>query len=274
VPGIFGAIWQDINEPEALARWQARLDPVGNMVVDIGGTSEVAVISLSGIVTSQSIQVGGDELDQAIITFGKKVYPLMLGERTAGEIKMVLGSALPAGDEPDAEIRGRDLVSALPKAIVISAEEIRRAPEEPLAVIVDAVKSTMDDLPELAGDVMDRGIALTGGGALLRSGRAAQGRGRHADPHGRQPARTGGAGNRQARRGLRHAAPGAGAGVKALSSQPPSWQSRWPGGGAGCGSASSPGSGPAAARCWPSGQRAGWAAGRLCGGSAAGRREG
>src|SRR5215468_1820423 len=145
-------------------------EPTGNMVVDIGGgTTEVAVISLGGIVTSQSIRVGGDELDQAIITFGKKEYSLMLGERTAEEIKITLGSAYPSNDEPNAEIRGRDLVSGLPKTIVISAEEIRRAIEEPLSLIVDAVKSTLDKCPpELAGDVMDRGIALTGGGALLR----------------------------------------------------------------------------------------------------------
>jgi rod shape-determining protein MreB len=145
-------------------------EPTGNMVVDIGGgTTEVAVISLGGIVTSQSIRIGGDEMDQAIITFGKKEYSLMLGERTAEEIKMALGSAFPSVDEPLAEIRGRDLVSGLPKTIVISAEEIRRAIEEPISLIVDAVKTTLDKCPpELAGDVMDRGIALTGGGALLR----------------------------------------------------------------------------------------------------------
>ncbi len=145
-------------------------EPTGNMVVDIGGgTTEVAVISLGGIVTAQSIRVGGDELDQAIINFGKKEYSLMLGERTAEEIKMALGSAFPSPDEPNAEIRGRDLVTGLPKTIVISAEEIRQAIEEPLTVIVDAVKTTLDKCPpELAGDVMDRGIVLTGGGALLR----------------------------------------------------------------------------------------------------------
>jgi rod shape-determining protein MreB and related proteins len=120
-------------------------------------------------VTSQSIRVGGDELDQAIINFGKKEYSLMLGERTAEEIKMALGSAFPSSDEPNAEIRGRDLVSGLPKTIVISADEIRRAIEDPLSVIIDTVKTTLDKCPpELAGDVMDRGIALTGGGALLR----------------------------------------------------------------------------------------------------------
>ena len=145
-------------------------EPTGNMVVDIGGgTTEVAVISLGGIVTSQSIRIGGDEMDQAIITFGKKEYSLMLGERTAEEIKMALGSAWPSEDEPQAEIRGRDLVSGLPKTVVISAAEVRRAIEEPLNLIIDAVKTTLDKCPpELAGDVMDRGIALTGGGALLR----------------------------------------------------------------------------------------------------------
>jgi rod shape-determining protein MreB len=145
-------------------------EPTGNMVVDIGGgTTEVAVISLGGIVTSQSIRIGGDEMDQAIITFGKKEHSLMLGERTAEEIKVALGSAFPATDEPHAEIRGRDLVSGLPKTVVISTAEVRRAIEEPLNLIIDAVRSTLDKCPpELAGDVMDRGIALTGGGALLR----------------------------------------------------------------------------------------------------------
>jgi rod shape-determining protein MreB len=145
-------------------------EPTGNMVVDIGGgTTEVAVISLGGIVTSQSIRIAGDELDQAIISFVKKEYSLALGDRTAEEIKMALGSAYPSEDEPHAEIRGRDLVSGLPKTVVISAAEVRRAIEEPLNLIIDAVKNTLDKCPpELAGDVMDRGIALTGGGALLR----------------------------------------------------------------------------------------------------------
>ena len=144
-------------------------EPTGNMVVDIGGgTTEVAVISLGGIVTSQSIRVGGDELDNAIIQYVKKEYSLMLGERTAEEIKMAIGSAFPAPDEPHAEIRGRDLVTGLPKTIVVSSEEIRKAIEEPVNAIVDAVKTTLDKTPpELSGDVMDRGIVLTGGGALL-----------------------------------------------------------------------------------------------------------
>jgi rod shape-determining protein MreB len=145
-------------------------EPTGNMVVDIGGgTTEVAVISLGGIVTSQSIRVGGDELDSAIVQFVKKEYSLMLGERTSEEIKMAIGSAFPMPDEPHAEIRGRDLVSGLPKTIVVSAEEIRKAIEEPVNQIVDAVKTTLDKCPpELSGDVMDRGIVITGGGALLR----------------------------------------------------------------------------------------------------------
>lgn len=146
-------------------------EPTGNMVVDIGGgTTEVAIISLGGIVTSQSIRIGGDELDQAIVAHVKKEYSVMLGERTAEEIKMQVGSAFPMADEPHAEIRGRDLVSGLPKTIVISAEEVRKAIEEPVNAIVDAVKITLDKCPpELSGDVMDRGIALTGGGALLRT---------------------------------------------------------------------------------------------------------
>src|SRR5215204_3385821 len=145
-------------------------EPTGNMVVDIGGgTTEVAVISLGGIVTSQSIRTGGDELDTAIITYVKKEYSLMLGERTAEEIKMAIGSAFPAPDEPHAEIRGRDLVSGLPKTIVVSAEEIRKAIEEPVNSIIDAVKTTLDKCPpELSGDIMDRGIVLAGGGANLR----------------------------------------------------------------------------------------------------------
>ena len=145
-------------------------EPTGNMVVDIGGgTTEVAVISLGGIVTSQSIRTGGDELDAAIIQYVKKEYSLMLGERTAEEIKMAIGSAFPSPDEPHAEIRGRDLVSGLPKTIVVSAEEIRKAIEEPVNSIIDAVKTTLDKCPpELSGDVMDRGIVITGGGALLK----------------------------------------------------------------------------------------------------------
>jgi rod shape-determining protein MreB len=144
-------------------------EPTGNMVVDIGGgTTEVAVISLGGIVTSQSVRIGGDELDEAIISFIKKEYSLALGERTSEEIKIALGSAFPLEEELHAEIRGRDLVTGLPKTIVVSTEEIRRAIDEPVSAIVDAVKVTLDKTPpELAADIMEQGIVLTGGGALL-----------------------------------------------------------------------------------------------------------
>ncbi|GIH79471.1 rod shape-determining protein [Planobispora longispora] len=144
-------------------------EPTGNMVVDIGGgTTEVAVISMGGMVTSQSIRVGGDELDQAIISFAKKEHSLMLGECTAEEIKMAIGSACALPEEKHAEIRGRDLVTGLPKTAVVSAAEIRTATEEQVGAIVDVVKTTLDRCPpELSGDLMDRGIAITGGGALL-----------------------------------------------------------------------------------------------------------
>ncbi|MGH9127382.1 MAG: rod shape-determining protein [Acidimicrobiales bacterium] len=144
-------------------------EPTGNMVVDIGGgTTEVAVISLGGIVTSQSIRIGGDELDDAIITYIKKEYSLALGERTSEEIKIALGSACALEEELHAEIRGRDLITGLPKTIVTSTEEIRHALEEPISAIVDAVKVTLDKTPpELAADIMEQGIVLTGGGAKL-----------------------------------------------------------------------------------------------------------
>jgi rod shape-determining protein MreB and related proteins len=145
-------------------------EATGNMVVDIGGgTTEVAVISLGGIVTSQSIRTAGDDLDQAIISWMKKEYSLMLGERTAEEIKVALGSAFPLPEEPEAEIRGRDMVSGLPRNVVISSAEVRQALEEPLHGILDSVRTTLDKTPpELAGDIMDRGVVITGGGALLR----------------------------------------------------------------------------------------------------------
>jgi rod shape-determining protein MreB len=144
-------------------------EPTGNMVVDIGGgTTEVAVISLGGVVACESIRIGGDELDESIIHFVKKEYSLALGERTSEEIKMQMGSAFPLQEELFAEIRGRDLVTGLPKTIVVSTAEIREAIEEPVAAIVDAVKVTLDKTPpELAADIMEKGIVITGGGALL-----------------------------------------------------------------------------------------------------------
>jgi rod shape-determining protein MreB and related proteins len=133
-----------------------------------GGTTEVAVISLGGLVTTLSVRTAGDELDQAIVAWMKKEHSLMLGERTAEEIKMTLGSAFPLPQERQAEVRGRDMVSGLPRTVTVSSPEIRRAIEEQLHAIVDAVRTTLDQTPpELAGDIMDRGIVLTGGGALL-----------------------------------------------------------------------------------------------------------
>src|SRR6476646_6286033 len=145
-------------------------EPTGNIIVVIGGgTTEVAVISLGGIVTSTSIRIGGDELDEAIIQHVKKEYSLLLGERTSEAIKLAIASVFPSPDELVAEIKGRDLVSGLPKTITISAEEVRRAIEEPVNAIIDAIKTTLDRTPpELSADIMDRGIVLTGGGALLR----------------------------------------------------------------------------------------------------------
>jgi rod shape-determining protein MreB len=145
-------------------------EATGNMVVDVGGgTTEVAVISLGGIVTSLSVRTAGNDLDQALIAWMKKEHSLMLGERTAEEIKTTLGSAFPLTKEPEAEVRGRDMVSGLPRTVVVSSAEVRMALEEPLHAIVDAIRATLDQTPpELAGDIMDRGVVLTGGGALLR----------------------------------------------------------------------------------------------------------
>jgi rod shape-determining protein MreB len=144
-------------------------EPAGNMIVDIGGgTTEVAVISLGGVVASESIRIAGDEIDEAIIAFCKKEYSLALGERTAEQIKVELASAWPLKEELYAEIRGRDLVTGLPKTIVVSTDELREAIEEPVMAIVDAVKYTLDRTPpELAADMMEKGIVITGGGALL-----------------------------------------------------------------------------------------------------------
>ncbi|HOQ00178.1 MAG TPA: rod shape-determining protein [Acetivibrio clariflavus] len=144
-------------------------EPSGSMVVDIGGgTSEVAVISLGGIVTSKSLRIAGDELDEAIVHYVKKEYNLMIGERTAEEIKMTIGAAYPKPKEESMEIRGRDLISGLPKNITITSTEVADALREPINAIVDSIKYTLEKTPpELAADIMDRGIMLTGGGALL-----------------------------------------------------------------------------------------------------------
>jgi rod shape-determining protein MreB len=145
-------------------------EPTGNMIVDIGGgTTEVAVISLGGIVVSQSLRVGGDEMDEAIINHIKREYKLLIGQQTAEEIKLEVGSAYALKEEVQAEVRGRDMLTGLPKTVILSSEEVRHALEEPVNQIIDAIKSTLDKTPpELAADIMDRGIVLAGGGALLQ----------------------------------------------------------------------------------------------------------
>jgi rod shape-determining protein MreB len=145
-------------------------DASGNMIVDIGGgTTEVALISLSGIVYSRSVRIAGDELDEAIVQYMKRAYNLMIGERTAEEIKIRLGSAYPIGKETSMEVKGRDLVAGLPKTITISSQEVREAMLEPLNTIVDSVRVTLERCPpELSADLVDRGLVLAGGGALLR----------------------------------------------------------------------------------------------------------
>jgi len=144
-------------------------EPAGNMVVDIGGgTTECAVISMGGIVASEASQVAGDEFDESILSFMKREYSLALGERTAEDIKHQLASAYPLQEEFYAEIRGRDLVTGLPRTVTVSTQEVREAIEEPVAAIIDTIKVTLDKTPpELAADVMERGIMLAGGGSLL-----------------------------------------------------------------------------------------------------------
>jgi rod shape-determining protein MreB len=160
-----------IEEPMAAAIGAdlAVHEPSGNMIVDIGGgTTEVAVISLGGIVTAQSLRIAGDELDEALLAYLKKEFSLAVGERTAEEIKIQMGSAWPFEEEMTADIRGRDLISGLPRTISLSTDHVREAISEPVAAIVDAVRTTLDKTPpELAADIMHQGITITGGGALL-----------------------------------------------------------------------------------------------------------
>ncbi|HEV7171997.1 rod shape-determining protein [Pedococcus sp.] len=141
-----------------------------SMVVDIGGgTTDVAVISLGGVVTARSLRVGGDEIDDALVAHIKTEYSLLVGERTAEDVKVAAGSAFPLREETSTRIRGRDLVTGLPKTVTVSSQEVRRAIEGPVLQMVDLVRATLDVCPpELAGDILDRGVTLTGGGALLR----------------------------------------------------------------------------------------------------------
>ncbi|MEA2785144.1 MAG: rod shape-determining protein MreB [Candidatus Eremiobacteraeota bacterium] len=170
---LAGAKSVDIIEEPMAAAIGAGLPidgPSGNMVVDIGGgTTDVAVISLGGIVVSQSIRVAGNKLDEAIIRHIRRVYNLMIGERTSEEIKIKIGSAYRLEQELAMEIRGRDLINGLPKTVKITSEEVREALSEPVQAIVEAVKAVLEKTPpELAADIIDRGVILTGGGALLR----------------------------------------------------------------------------------------------------------
>src|SRR6187401_1420024 len=144
--------------------------PTGNMVIDIGGgTAEIAVIALSGIVSDTSIRVGGDEIDIAIVTFLRKNYNLMIGEATAEAVKIQIGSAFSTGDEREMEVKGRDLVSGIPKTVRVHSQEIRECIQEPIQAIVEAVRRALEITPpELASDIVDRGIVMTGGGALIR----------------------------------------------------------------------------------------------------------
>lgn len=144
--------------------------PTGNMVIDIGGgTTEIAVIALSGIISNTSIRVGGDELDAAIVTFLRKNYNLLIGEPTAEAIKIQIGSAFDQGDEREMDVKGRDLVSGIPKTVTVHSHEIRECVQEPIQAIVEAVRRALEITPpELASDIVDRGIVMTGGGALIR----------------------------------------------------------------------------------------------------------
>ncbi len=145
-------------------------DAAGNMIIDIGGgTTEVALISLAGIVFSRSVRVAGDELDEAIVQYMKRAYNLMVGERTAEEIKIKIGSAYPLEKETTMEVKGRDLVAGLPKTLTITSQEVREALLEPISTIIDSVRITLERCPpELSADLVDRGLVLAGGGALLR----------------------------------------------------------------------------------------------------------
>jgi rod shape-determining protein MreB len=145
-------------------------EPIGNMIIDIGGgTTEIAVISLAGVVFSKSIRIGGDEMDDAIVEYLKKTYNLMVGERTAEEIKIKIGSAYPLEEEMSLEVKGRDLVAGLPKTVTITSEEIREALQEPVRAILEITKISLERTPpELAADLIDHGIMMAGGGSLLR----------------------------------------------------------------------------------------------------------
>jgi rod shape-determining protein MreB len=162
-----------IEEPMAAAIGAGMpiTEPSGNMIVDVGGgTTEVAVISLGGIVYNRSIRIGGDKMDEAIVAYMKRRYSLLVGDRTAEQIKMRIGTAYPDDELVTMEVKGRDLVAGVPKTVEVSADEIREAMEEPINAIIEAVRISLERTPpELASDIVDRGIVLSGGGALLKN---------------------------------------------------------------------------------------------------------
>ena len=167
-----GARWARLIEEPMAAAIGAGLpvsEPSGSLIVDIGGgTTEVAVVSLGGIVVSRSIRIGGDEMDTDIVAFARREYNLLMGERTAEDIKIAVGSAYPTTDQHTVTIRGRDLLTGLPRSVEVSGEQIREALEPSVVQIIDAIKDTIEETPpELVADIMDQGIVLAGGGALL-----------------------------------------------------------------------------------------------------------
>ncbi|RKY61043.1 MAG: rod shape-determining protein, partial [Candidatus Latescibacterota bacterium] len=161
-----------VAEPMAAAIGVGLLvnEPVGSMIIDIGGgTSEIAVIALAGVVTHVSERIGGDEMDEAIVQFMKKTHNLLIGERTAEQIKIQIGSAYPLDEELEMPVKGRDLIANIPKTVVVRSEEVREALQEPVGAIINATRMALERTPpELSSDILDRGIVMTGGGSLLR----------------------------------------------------------------------------------------------------------
>ena len=221
-----GARWARLIEEPMAAAIGAGLpvgEPTGSLIVDIGGgTTEVAVICLGGIVVSRSIRIGGDELDQDIIAYARREYNLLLGERTAEDIKIAIGSAYPGDwDEQRVTLRGRDLLTGLPRSVEVTAEQMREAIEESTQQIVDTIKDTIEETPpELVADIMDQGIVLAGGGALLQGLDRRVSRGHpDAGPRRRRPADLRRPRHRQGARGARR--DGAHARRRDLLARPP-----------------------------------------------------
>ena len=171
--------------------------PSGNMIIDIGGTGEIAVIALGGIVVSQSVRVGGNRFDEAIADYIRRKYNLMIGDRTAEEVKIAIGSALPLDEPLTMEVKGRDMIAGLPRTIPITSTEITEAIEQPLQQVITAVRNVLEQTPpELSSDIIDKGMVMTGGGSLLQHGHDADPGHRNPLPRGRERAELGGRGHR------------------------------------------------------------------------------